>query len=215
MDVEFALKCANLEQLFRRVDNKMKPRNLNILIVGVGGQGTLLASRILGTIALNSGLKCKLSEVHGMSQRGGSVVTHVRWGKEVFSPIVCEGDADYILSFETLEAIRWSSFLKENGHIIVNNQKILPMPVITGKDVYPKDALQILKDKNLSVIEVDGLKLAELAGSSKAVNVVLIGILCAKEKIELNLAKEAIKQCVKEKNLELNLIALELGYNAL
>ncbi|NLT18033.1 MAG: indolepyruvate oxidoreductase subunit beta [Firmicutes bacterium ADurb.Bin080] len=193
----------------------MKPRNLNILIVGVGGQGTLLASRILGTIALNSGLKCKLSEVHGMSQRGGSVVTHVRWGKEVFSPIVCEGDADYILSFETLEAIRWSSFLKENGHIIVNNQKILPMPVITGKDVYPKDALQILKDKNLSVIEVDGLKLAELAGSSKAVNVVLIGILCAKEKIELNLAKEAIKQCVKEKNLELNLIALELGYNAL
>jgi len=215
LDVEFALKCANLEQLFRRVDNKMKPRNLNILIVGVGGQGTLLASRILGTIALNSGLKCKLSEVHGMSQRGGSVVTHVRWGKEVFSPIVCEGDADYILSFETLEAIRWSSFLKENGHIIVNNQKILPMPVITGKDVYPKDALQILKDKNLSVIEVDGLKLAELAGSSKAVNVVLIGILCAKEKIELNLAKEAIKQCVKEKNLELNLIALELGYNAL
>ncbi len=215
MDVEFALKCANLEQLFRRIDNKMKPRNLNILIVGVGGQGTLLASRILGTIALNSGLKCKLSEVHGMSQRGGSVVTHVRWGKEVFSPIVCEGDADYILSFETLEAIRWSSFLKENGHIIVNNQKILPMPVITGKDVYPKDALQILKDKNLSVIEVDGLKLAELAGSSKAVNVVLIGILCAKEKIELNLAKEAIKQCVKEKNLELNLIALELGYNAL
>jgi indolepyruvate ferredoxin oxidoreductase, beta subunit len=215
LDVEFALKCANLEQLFRRIDNKMKPRNLNILIVGVGGQGTLLASRILGTIALNSGLKCKLSEVHGMSQRGGSVVTHVRWGKEVFSPIVCEGDADYILSFETLEAIRWSSFLKENGHIIVNNQKILPMPVITGKDVYPKDALQILKDKNLSVIEVDGLKLAELAGSSKAVNVVLIGILCAKEKIELNLAKEAIKQCVKEKNLELNLIALELGYNAL
>ena len=193
----------------------MVPNNLNILIVGVGGQGTLLASRILGTIALRLGLECKLSEVHGMSQRGGSVVTHVKWGKDVFSPIVCQGDADYILSFETLEAIRWSDFLKEDGYIIVSNQEILPMPVITGKEVYPNDAFKKLRDKSLNVIEIDGLKLAELAGSSKAVNVVLIGMLCAKEKIELDLAKEAIKHCVKEKNLELNLIALELGYEAI
>ncbi len=148
----------------------------SLMIVGVGGQGSLLASKLLGNILTAEGYDVKVSEVHGMSQRGGSVVTYVKYDKEkVYSPIVTEGEADYIISFEKLEAARYASFLKKDGKIIVNNQEIDPMPVIIGSAKYPNDILTELESKNIFIDEIDALSLAEEAGSSKAVNIVLMG----------------------------------------
>ena len=148
---------------------------LDILIVGVGGQGTLLASRVLGEIAVLLGLDCKLNEIHGMSQRGGSVVTHVRMGNEVFSPTILEGSADYIIAFETLEALRWSYYLKEKGKIIVNNQKILPMPVILGKQDYPKNVVENMKKTHI-VLDVNAISIAKEINNLRAVNIILLGV---------------------------------------
>ncbi|NMA59022.1 MAG: indolepyruvate oxidoreductase subunit beta [Clostridiales bacterium] len=186
----------------------------NILIVGVGGQGSLLASKILGSIAKIIGYDCKLSEVHGMSQRGGSVVTHVRIDGEVVSPIITPGEADYIIAFEMLEAYRWSYYLKKDGIMIVNKQKILPMPVIMGKEKYPEDILNDLKANNINICEVDGLQLAHKAGGSKTVNVVLIGVFCALNNIPFVVAEEALCQSVKEKFIAMNKKALMLGYES-
>ena len=133
----------------------------NILIVGVGGQGTLLASRVLGNYAVLTGQDCKLSEVHGMSQRGGSVVTHVRVGKDILSPIVAVGDADIIIAFEKLEALRWRHFLKKDGMMVVNDQEILPMPVITGAMEYPQDITGQLKQMNYNTLVINAAELAK------------------------------------------------------
>lgn len=184
----------------------------NILIVGVGGQGTLLASRILGEIADILGYQCKLSEVHGMSQRGGSVVTHVRIGKEVLSPIICAGEADYIMAFEELEAARWCHYLKNNGTIIANTQKILPMPVIMGKENYPLDTLKDIENLRKKVIKINAIEMAIDAGSSKVVNVVLIGVFCALNDIPFEVATQALAKCIKEKLLDINFQALNSGY---
>lgn len=183
----------------------------NIMIVGVGGQGSLLASRLLGNVMLNQGYDVKVSEVHGMSQRGGSVVTYVRFGDAVYSPVIDKGEADYIVSFEKLEAARWLEYLKPNGKIIVNTQEIDPMPVITGMAEYPQEILEKIIAKGVSVIPVDALKLAEEAGSSKAVNIVLMGVLSHFMHFTGDVWEEALAQCVPPKFLELNQKAFALG----
>lgn len=185
----------------------------NLMIVGVGGQGTLLASRLLGNIMTNEGLDVKVSEVHGMSQRGGSVVTYVKAAQKVNSPIITEGEADIILAFEQLEAARFIKYLKKDGKIILNTQKIMPMPVVTGNATYPNNVIETLNNTDATIISLDALKLAETAGSSKAVNVVLIGVLAKNTDIAKDKWIEAIKATVPPKFLEMNLKAFELGYN--
>lgn len=185
----------------------------SVLIVGVGGQGTLLASRLLGNAMLRAGHDVKVSEVHGMSQRGGSVVTYVRYGEEVYSPIIEEGGADYILAFEQLEAARFLPWLKLGGTMIVNSQTIDPMPVITGAAVYPQGLLEKLKEKGAAVVSADALALAEQAGSVKAVNVVLIGVMAKQMELTKEAWVETIKATVPAKFVEMNVKAFELGYN--
>lgn len=147
----------------------------NIMIVGVGGQGTLLASKMLGRLLLNVGYDVKVSEVHGMSQRGGSVVTYVRFGDKVASPLIDKGEADFILSFEKLEAARWLSYLREDGQIVLSDQEIDPMPVVTGAAKYPENLIEKMKATGAKVDAVPALDLAKEAGSIKAVNIVLMG----------------------------------------
>lgn len=183
----------------------------SVMIVGVGGQGSLLASRILGNVLLSQGFDVKVSEVHGMSQRGGSVVTYVKYGDKVYSPVIEKGEADVIISFEQLEAARCVPFLKKNGHLIVSTQKIDPMPVITGAAVYPDDIPAKIAQSGIDVIAVDALGKAEQAGSSKASNVVLMGVLSTKLGFERDVWMKALEECVPEKFLELNRKAFELG----
>ena len=186
--------------------------NKSIMIVGVGGQGTLLASRILGSALLSKGYDVKVSEVHGMSQRGGSVVTYVKYGDKVYSPVIGEGEADLILAFEQLEAARWLSCLKPDGKVIVNTQKIDPMSVVIGDSEYPEGVIDAIKATGTDVYDVDALPLAVEAGSSKAVNVVLIGAMAKNTDIDKDVWIEALKSCVPQKFLEMNLKAFELGY---
>ena len=184
----------------------------NIMIVGVGGQGSLLASKLLGHLLLTQGFDVKVSEVHGMSQRGGSVVTYVRYGDKVYSPVIDEGEADCIVSFELLEAARWMRFLKKDGVIVTNTQTIDPMPVITGAAEYPSDLVEKMTAAGVKVDAMDALTLAEEAGSSKAVNLVLLGRLSNYfSDIPSDAWDEAITACVPEKFLELNKKAFALG----
>lgn len=185
----------------------------SIMIVGVGGQGTLLASRILGNAVISEGYDVKVSEVHGMSQRGGSVITYVRYGDKVYSPVIDKAGADIILAFELLEAKRALPYLKKNGKIIVNTQKIDPMPVITGKCTYPDNLLENLR-QNAKVLELDALSLAKEAGNQKSVNVVLIGLMARNTDIKKEVWIKTIKETVPEKFLAVNLKAFELGYNS-
>ena len=181
-------------------------KNTNIIIVGVGGQGILLTSKILGYLALDMGENVKVSEVHGMSQRGGSVITYVRIGSDVHSPLIDPGEADFVLSFEKLEALRAEYFLKKDGVLISNTQEILPMPVIMGNAQYPE-----AEPAQEKTVLLDALKLAEDAGNARAVNIVLLGVLSRfmdwpKEKWE-----SAIAACVPAKTLEINLKAFRAG----
>ncbi len=185
---------------------------MNIMIVGVGGQGTLLASRILGNVIIAQGFDVKVSEVHGMSQRGGSVVTYVKYAEKVAAPIIDKGEADIILAFERLEALRALPYLKKGGKMIVNDRAISPMPVITGAAQYPEGIIEALK-ASADVTALDALELAEKAGSIKAVNVVLIGVLAKSTDIPYEAWIETIKSTVPEKFLDINLKAFELGYN--
>ena len=186
----------------------------NVMIVGVGGQGSLLASKLLGRLLLEKGYDIKVSEVHGMSQRGGSVVTYVRFGSKVYSPVIDKGQADYIVSFELLEAARWTEYLKPGGKIIVNTQQIAPMPVIIGAAEYPQDLLEQMNAKGLDVDAIDELSLAEQAGSSKAVNIVLMGRLSTYFDIPQEEWMDAIEKSVPAKFLELNKNAFALGREA-
>lgn len=185
----------------------------NIMIVGVGGQGTLLASRILGNVVISSGYDVKVSEVHGMSQRGGGVVTYVKYGEKVFSPIIDKAEADIILAFERLEAYRALPFLKKDGKLIVNDRRIDPMPVITGAMEYPEGITEEMKEK-ADVTALDALALAEEAGSPKAVNVVMIGLMAKHTDIAYNRWVDTIKKTVPAKLLDINLKAFDLGYQA-
>lgn len=184
----------------------------SIMIVGVGGQGTLLASRLLGNALLSKNYDVKVSEVHGMSQRGGSVVTYVKYGSKVASPIVALGEADLILSFEQLEAARWLPYLKKGGTIITNTQKMDPMPVVMGAAEYPHDILEAIRAKGVKLVAVDALSMAVEAGSSKAVNVALIGVMARNMDLEKQVWKDTIAATVPAKFLELNEKAFELGY---
>jgi indolepyruvate ferredoxin oxidoreductase beta subunit len=186
----------------------------NVMIVGVGGQGSLLASKLLGALLTNEGYDVKVSEVHGMSQRGGSVVTYVRFGDKVYSPVIAQGEADYIVSFEKIEAARYAQNLKQGGKIIVNSQMIDPMPVITGAAKYPEGIIENLKGMGLDVTAVDALSLAEQAGSAKASNVVLMGVVSKKMDFDEAVWQEALNQCVPEKFIEMNRKAFALGRGA-
>ncbi|MBR2214247.1 MAG: indolepyruvate oxidoreductase subunit beta [Selenomonadaceae bacterium] len=185
----------------------------NIIIVGVGGQGSLLASKILGDLLLRQGYDVKVSEVHGMSQRGGSVITYVRFGDKVYSPVVDEGEADFIVSFEILETARWLSYLKEGGQIVTNTQEIAPLPVITGQAEYPKNLVQKLCDQGIKIDAMDCLSLAQEAGSVKAVNIVLLGRLSHYFDIPEEKWQEVLTANVPPKFLEVNRRAFALGKN--
>ena len=186
----------------------------NIMIVGVGGQGSLLASKLLGHLLLSQGLDVKVSEVHGMSQRGGSVVTYVRCGEHVNSAEIDKGEADFIVSFEILEAARWLSFLKKDGQIVTNTQQIDPMPVITGAAKYPEDLVEKMKATGAKVDAMDCLKLAEEAGSAKAVNLVLMGRLSHYFDLPEEAWMKSLEANVPAKFLEMNKKAFLLGKNA-
>ena len=186
----------------------------NVMIVGVGGQGSLLASKLLGRLLMSRGYDIKVSEVHGMSQRGGSVVTYVRFGQKVYSPVIDKGQADFIVSFELLEAARWTSFLKPGGKIIVNTQQVNPMPVIIGAAEYPENLVEKMLAAGLNVDAMDALSLAEAAGTAKAVNLVLMGRLSRYFDIPEEEWMEAIEQSVPPKFLELNKKAFTLGRDA-
>lgn len=183
----------------------------NILIAGVGGQGTLLASRILGHVLLTQGLDVKVSEIHGMSQRGGSVVTYVKFGDKVYSPVIDKGEADYIVSFELLEAARWLPYLRIGGQLITNTQQIDPMPVITGAAEYPEDLASKMEILDVSVKAVDALTLAQKAGNMKAVNVVLIGLLSTYFPYPQKEWLDAIEALLPQKVCEMNKEAFCLG----
>jgi len=183
----------------------------SIMIVGVGGQGTLLASKLLGNMLLAAGYDVKVSEVHGMSQRGGSVVTYVRYGDRVYSPVVDRGGADVILSFEALEAARWLEYLKEDGILITNTRQIDPMPVIAGAAEYPTDLIGKMRAAGAKVDALDCLALAEQAGTAKAVNLVLLGRLSKHFDFPESDWMRTIEEGVPPKFAEMNKRAFLLG----
>ncbi|RVU54224.1 indolepyruvate oxidoreductase subunit beta [Anaerosphaera multitolerans] len=183
----------------------------NIMIVGVGGQGTLLTSRILGKIILNAGYDVKLSEVHGMAQRGGSVVTFVRYGDKVYEPIVEEGSADVLIAFERLEALRYAHFLKKDGVIIINDQRIDPMPVVIGKEKYPENIIETLS-KEYNVISVDALEESRELGNLKVFNVIVLGVAAKHMDFSKEDWHDVIKTTVPEKTVDVNLEAFNRGF---
>lgn len=183
----------------------------NIMIVGVGGQGTLLTSRILGGITTKAGYDVKLSEVHGMAQRGGSVVTFVRYGDLVSEPIVEEGQADVLIAFERLEALRYAHFLKKDGVIIVNDQRIDPITVVTGAAQYPENIIEELQ-KNHNVIVVDAMAEAKKLGNLKVFNTIIIGVAAKRMDFEKEKWIEVIEQTVPPKTVDINKAAFEAGY---
>ena len=189
-------------------------KTTSVMIVGVGGQGSLLASKLMGRLLTDEGYDVKVSEVHGMSQRGGSVVTYVRFGEKVYSPIITEGEADVIISFEKLEAARYAPYLKQGGRIVVNTQQIDPMPVIIGAAEYPDHVLDELTAKGVAVEAMDALALAEQAGSAKAVNIVLMGRAAHHFDIPYEKWITAIENTVAPKFVEMNKKAFDLGYNS-
>ena len=189
----------------------MAEKTKNIMIVGVGGQGTLLASKLLGRLLITKGYDVKVSEVHGMSQRGGSVVTYVRYGEKVYSPVIDKGQADCILSFELLEAARYTEYLAKDGMIITNTQQINPMPVITGAAEYPAGLVNKMKEKGINVDAIDALGAAVSAGSSKAVNIVLLGRLSKYFDFTEDEWMQAIEESVPEKFIEMNKKAFVAG----
>ncbi len=184
----------------------------NIMIVGVGGQGTLLTSRILGNLTIEAGYDVKLSEVHGMAQRGGSVVTFVRYGGKVNEPIVEEGQADVLIAFERLEALRYVHFLKEGGAIVVNDQRIDPMPVVIGAAKYPENILEDLSE-NYRVYKVDAIEEAKKLGNSRVFNVIVLGIAAQHMEFSKEEWISVIEKTVPAKTIDINKKAFEWGYN--
>jgi len=185
---------------------------VNILLVGVGGQGTILASKIIAEVTMMQGHDVKMSEIHGMAQRGGSVVTQVRVGEKIYGPVIDEGEADFIVAFEKLEALRWVHYLRPGGTVVVNNQQIDPMTVITGQSIYPPEILETLLERAGEVVVLDALQLAREAGSSKAVNVVLLGALARQMDVSREDWHEAIRRTVAPAFLNLNIAAFNAGF---
>ncbi len=185
----------------------------NIMIVGVGGQGTLLTSRVLGGITTKAGYDVKLSEVHGMAQRGGSVVTFVRYGDKVNEPIVEEGQADVLIAFEKLEAMRYAHFLKKDGVIIVNDQEIAPMTVVTGMAQYPENIIETLREKH-NVVAIDAMEEAKKLGNTKCFNVIILGVAAKSMDFTKEQWLEVIAETVPAKTVELNQKAFVVGYES-
>lgn len=186
----------------------------NILLCGVGGQGTLLASNLLAECAMEAGYDVKKSEIHGMAQRGGSVVSHVRFGEKIDAPVIRKGECDILLAFEELEALRWSEFLRPNGLVISNAQNILPMSVSAGNAIYPDQIIEKLSALSIEVIAVDAIGKAKELGNQKCLNVVLLGVLARKlEAMEKNIWLDMIRKRVPAKLVELNEKAFNAGWN--
>lgn len=185
----------------------------NILIVGVGGQGTLLTSRIIADVAVQLGYDVKVSEIHGMAQRGGSVVSQVRYGDKIYSPIIKKGDADIILAFEKLEAARWLDYLKPDGMVIINDERVNPLPVMSGKMKYPDDIHEKVAALVPDTIIVDASAIADRCGNSRAANVVLVGMLSRVMGLPVDEVKKAIERLVPPKALEVNLKAFQQGFS--
>ncbi|MEN6349847.1 MAG: indolepyruvate oxidoreductase subunit beta [Syntrophomonas sp.] len=189
----------------------MQNQTKNILIVGVGGQGTLLTSRIIAQVVVEMGYDVKVSEIHGMAQRGGSVVSQVRYGKKVYSPIIKKGDADIILAFEKLEAARWLDYLKPGGMVIVNDDRVDPLPVLSGKAKYPENIVDRIKEMVSNTTLIDATSIAKACGDVRAANVVLVGILCSAIGLPEEEVIKAIRQLVPPKALDINLAAFNEG----
>ncbi|MGI6413699.1 MAG: indolepyruvate oxidoreductase subunit beta [Syntrophomonadaceae bacterium] len=189
----------------------MSNRTTNVLIVGVGGQGTLLTSRIIAQVAVQMGYDVKVSEVHGMAQRGGSVVSQVRYGVKVNAPIIKKGDADVILGFEKIETARWLDYLKKDGMVIINNQRVNPLPVMIGKAKYPDNIHEKIAEKIKKTFIVDASEIAARCGSIKAANVVLVGLLSGASNLPDNEVEKAIREIVPPKALDINLAAYKEG----
>ena len=183
----------------------------NVLLAGVGGQGVLLGSEVLAEVAALAGFAVKKSEVHGMAQRGGSVVSHLRFGPEVFSPLISRGAADYLVSFERLETLRYLDFLHAGSVVLVNNQQIVPLPVAVGKAVYPVDIEARLLATGVRSCFVEGHAIALAAGNAKAVNAVILGALSAIMSFAPALWEEALRHQLPARLLDLNLRAFALG----
>ncbi|MEY8303568.1 indolepyruvate oxidoreductase subunit beta [Anaerosalibacter bizertensis] len=186
----------------------------SILLVGVGGQGTILASKVLSEGLVEAGYDVKMSEIHGMAQRGGSVSTQVRFGDKVFSPIIGKGEADILVSFETMEALRWLEYLKPDGKVVVNDYKIPSAPILMGKEDYPEGVIDIIKDKaNTNII--DAAKIAEDLGNTKVMNIVLFGALVKAMGLTDIDWEDVIRKTVKEKFVDINIKAFNAGMNAI
>ena len=183
----------------------------NILLVGVGGQGTILASKVLSEGLTNAGYDVKMSEIHGMSQRGGSVSTHVRFGKKVYSPVIDEGEADRLVSFEKVEAVRWLAYLKPGGMLVVNDYEIHPLSVLTGSAKYPDGIAEKLREQVPNVLIFNAGKIAEELGSVRAQNIVLLGALIKGMKLEDTDWKQVIKNLVPPRLYDLNARAFDAG----
>jgi indolepyruvate ferredoxin oxidoreductase beta subunit len=192
----------------------MENKVTNIRLAGVGGQGIILASEVLCEVLLRGGFDVKKSEVHGMAQRGGAVNSDVRFGEKVYSPIIPLGESDILLTFEQMEALRYLPSLAAGGTVIVNSQKILPATVSSGKAEYPSDIEKKLGERAGKVISVDALALAREAGSARSVNVCLLGVLAALLPVDVELWRDVITERFKNKGLEANLKAFQMGYQA-
>lgn len=189
----------------------MSEMTKNIMIVGVGGQGTLLTSRILGGIMVDAGYDVKLSEVHGMAQRGGSVVTFVRYGEQVAEPIVEEGQADVLIAFERLEALRYAHFLKKDGVIVVNDQRIDPMTVVIGAAQYPEGIIEQLKQDH-KVYDVDAQKLAKDLGNARVFNIIVLGLAAKHMDFDREEWLKVIEKTVPPKTIDINKKAFLTGF---
>ncbi len=183
----------------------------NVLIVGVGGQGIILASDVLGRVAARHGYDVKKNEIHGMAQRGGSVSSHVRFGKKVNSPIIKAGEADVLLSFEQMETLRYFPFLAKNGQVILNDQKILPPAVFTGQQEYPAGIIEKIKEKAPKSVVVNGSEVAREIGNPKVINVIFLGILSQYLDIPANVYEDVLKESLKPKLVDINLKAFHKG----
>lgn len=188
-------------------------KNKNILLVGVGGQGTILVSKILSTGLLQAGYDVKMSEIHGMAQRGGSVSTQVRYGEKVYSPIIGIGDADILVSFETMESIRWLEFLKPEGVAVINEHEIPSAPILSGKVAYPQGIIESIKEKVKTKV-INAAEISEQLGNSKVMNVVLLGVLIKSMNLMDIDWESIIKELVKDKFVEINIKALKAGMDA-
>lgn len=184
---------------------------MNLFLCGVGGQGILLASEVISSACMHAGFDVKQSEVHGMAQRGGSVISHIRFGNKVHSPLIELGDADFVVSFEILEALRYLPYMNKDTKVIVNTQKILPAPVATGMDTYPADVLDQLRQRGLSIFPVDAFDIAQSIGETRAVNMVLVGALSVFLPLDEKAFMQVIEQRIPEKIRKVNIDAFLKG----